>query len=136
MRDFVVVHPYRMMVTLVICHSKRKRCFYVVTGIESLNLENLRTVTPVPFEELNNLHTGSLLARLKLLRSLQDSFALSDWLPEERDAVEAAGLIAFKETAIWKAAFDDVKRLLDEREHMPRGSKERRQQAAHQKQNR
>ena len=80
------------------------------------------------------MHTGSLLSRLKLLRSLQESFELSDWLPEERDAVEAAGLIAFKETEIWKTAFDDVKRLLNEREHMPRGGKEKRQQAACQKQ--
>jgi len=99
-------------------------------------LENLRTVVPIPFEELKELHTGSLLARLKLLRSLQDTFELSDWLPEERDAVKAAGLIAFKETEIWKTAFDDVKRLLDEREHIPRGSKEKRRQAAHKKQNR
>lgn len=101
-----------------------------------MKLENLQTVEPVAFAELNKLHTGSLLARLKLLRSLQDSFDLSDWLPEERDAVEAAGLIAFKETATWKAAFSDVKRLLDDREHMPRGSKEKRQQTAYQKQNR
>ena len=72
----------------------------------------------------------------RALRSLQESFELSDWLPEERDTVEASGLIAFKETAIWKAAFDDVKRLLNDREHMPRGSKEKRQQAAYLKQNR
>lgn len=101
-----------------------------------MNLENLRTVRPIPLEELNELHTGSLLARLKHLRSLQESFELSDWLPEERDTVEASGLIAFKETAIWKAAFDDVKGLLNDREHMPRGSKEKRQQAAYLKQNR
>ncbi|WP_298258885.1 hypothetical protein [uncultured Litoreibacter sp.] len=61
---------------------------------------------------------------------------MSDWLPEERDAVEAAGLIAFKETARWKGAFSDVKRLLDDREHMPRGSKEKRRLAAYSKQNR
>ena len=108
----------------------------VIKGIEGLNLEKLRTAVPIPFEELNELHTGSLLARLRLLRSLQDSFELSDWLPEERDAAEVAGLIAFKESGIWKAAVDDVKRLLNEREHMPRGSKEKRKKAAHQKQNR
>lgn len=101
-----------------------------------MKLEHLRTVKPIALEELNKLHTGSLLARLKLLRSLQDSFDLSDWLSEESDAIEAAGLIAFKETAIWKAAFSDVKSLLDDREHVPRGSKEQRQQAAYLKQNR
>ena len=102
----------------------------------NVELESLRTVEPVAFEELRKFHTGSLLARLKLLRSLQVSYELSDWLPEERDAAEAADLIAFKGTATWKTAFADVKRLLDDREHMPRGSKGKRQQTAYQKQNR
>ncbi len=101
-----------------------------------ISIDNLRTIEPIAIEDLEKLHTGSLLTRLKLLRSLQDSFELSDWLPEERDAVEAAGLIAFKETAIWEAAFADVKQLLDDREHISRGSKEKRQHAAFQKQNR
>ena len=84
-------------------------------GRTIVKLENLRTVEPIAPDELRKLNTGSLLARLKLLRSLQNSFESSDWLPEERDAVEATGLIAFKETAIWEAAFADVKRLLDDR---------------------
>ena len=96
----------------------------------------LQTVEPVTIEELKKCHTCSLLSRLKLLRGLQDSFAVSDWTPDERDTVESAGLIAFKETAIWKSAFSDVKLLLDKRENMPRGSKEKRQKAAHGKQNR
>lgn len=102
----------------------------------TVNLDSLRTVEPASVEALEACHTGSLLARLKRLRSLQDSYENSDWLPEECDAVAAQGLIAFKDTEIWKTAFSDVKRLLDEREHLPRGSKEKRQQDAKHKQNR
>lgn len=94
-----------------------------------INFELLRTVEPIAFEELQTLRTGSLLTRLKRLRALQESFEVSDWLPEERDAVEAAWLIAFKETAVWKDAWSDIKRILDNREHLPRGSKELRQEA-------
>lgn len=101
-----------------------------------INFELLRTVEPIAFDELQKLHTGSLLTRLKRLRALQESFELSDWLPEERDAVEAAGLIAFKQTAVWKDAWSDIKRVLDDREHFPRGSKALRQRAAQQEKKR
>jgi len=102
----------------------------------TVNIDCCRTVEPMAIDEMKHLHTGSLLSRLKLLRSLQDSFDVSDWLPEERDAVEAAGLIAFKESEIWKKAFSDVQELLAQREHLPRGSKEKRKQEAFHKQNR
>ncbi|MCZ4287843.1 hypothetical protein [Hoeflea alexandrii] len=98
--------------------------------------ENPKALKPMPVAELKQLHTGSLLERLKQLRNLQVSYYASDWLREELDAVEAAGLIAFKETDLWREAFDDVKGILAEREHLPRGSKQKRQQAARQKQNR
>ncbi|TLP58344.1 hypothetical protein FEE96_18095 [Parasedimentitalea maritima] len=94
-----------------------------------------RTVKPIGSEELKFLPTGSLLTRLNQLRSLQESFEVSDWLPDERDAVEATGLIAFKNSEQWKIAFSDVKRVLSEREHIPRGSKDKRRKAAHQKKN-
>ena len=102
----------------------------------TFNISNLRTAEPVPEALLLELHTGSLLKRLELLRSLQESFEESDWLPEERDAAEAAGLIAFKNTDRWKTAYSEVKAILAQREHVPRGSKERRREAAQKKQNR
>lgn len=102
----------------------------------TVEIENLKTIVPISVDELKKLHTGSLLSRLKSLRELQDSYEVSDWLPEERDAVQAAGLIAFRKTTSWETAFSDLKSVLSEREHIPRGSKEKRQQAAQQKKNR
>lgn len=96
----------------------------------TIDINNLRTAQSTPKEQLQELHTGSLLKRLELLRSLQGSFEESDWLPEERDAVAAVGLIAFKNTESWKSAFLDVKAILAERENIPRGSKAKRREAA------
>lgn len=102
----------------------------------NVNTDHLRTVEPATADELEEMHTGSLLTRLKKLRGLHDCFEKSDWLVEERDAAARAGLIAFKDQEIWKTAFDDVKSVLAKREHLPRGSKEKRQDAAREKQNR
>ena len=82
------------------------------------------------------MHTGTLLGRVSDLRSLQESFERSGWSLEERDAVAAAGLIAFKDTAIWKQAYSDLKTLLDSREHIDRGGKETRRKAQQGKQKR
>ncbi len=101
----------------------------------TVNIRNLRTAEPIPKTRLVELHTGSLLKRLELLRSLQNAFEESDWSPEEREAVEMAGLIAFKNTDLWKAAYSDLKTVLAQREHLPRGNKDRRRGAARRKSN-
>ena len=98
--------------------------------------KNLNVVAPMAMEDLEVLHTGSLLKRLQSLRALQTSFEVSDWTEAQKKAVEEAGLIAFKESTLWKAAFSDVKKSLSSREHIPRGSKEKRQTAARGKHNR
>ena len=103
---------------------------------KNANIEKLKAVEPIEAYELRELHTGSLLTRLKSLRSLHGSYKDSDWTPEERHSAEAAGLIIFKDTDAWRRAFSDVKAVLSEREHIPRGSKEQRQEAAHLKKNR
>lgn len=102
----------------------------------SVNFNILRTLEPIDVETLKSMHTGTLLRRLKALRSMQERFEDSDWTEEDRDAVAAAGLIAFKNTDIWKAEWTVVKELLAKREHIPRGSKELRRAAARAKQNR
>ncbi len=102
----------------------------------AINFDILRTMEPVDAETLKNMPTGALLQRLKTLRSMQERFEDSDWTEEERDAVTDAGLIAFKNTEIWRSAWSDVKTLLAEREHIPRGSKDRRRAAQRAKQNR
>ncbi|ASP35492.1 hypothetical protein CHH27_21465 [Labrenzia sp. VG12] len=86
----------------------------------SKSIATLKTMKPVPPEDLEKLHTGSLLTRLQGLRSLHASFETSDWSPEARDAVEAAGLVAFKDTEIWQTAFQNLKQRLSRREHFPR----------------
>ncbi len=80
------------------------------------------------------MHTGSLLKRLQRLRSLHESFEQSDWSKDERDSV--ADKIAFKNTQAWKDAWCQLNDVLSEREHLKRGSKKLRQQAAFEKQNR
>ena len=102
----------------------------------SIDFRSLRTVKPLGVEELQRMHTGTLLKRLSNLRSLQESLEKSDWSLEERDTVAAAGLIAFKDTAIWKQAYSDLKTLLDSREHIDRGGKETRRKAQQRKQKR
>lgn len=94
------------------------------------------TIGPMTLSELQKLHTGSLLRRLEHLRTLEESYEVGDWYPEERDAHEAAGLIGVKNSERWRIAFRDVKTVLSDREHLPRGSKEKRQMAAREKQNR
>jgi len=102
----------------------------------SVDIRSLRTVTPLTDEELQRMHTGTLLRRLSDLRSLPESFEKSDWCQEEFDAVVAAEFIAFKDTAIWKQAYSDLKTLLDSREHIDRGGKEARREAQQRKQTR
>lgn len=112
-----------------------KGCCWAMTDV---NLDRLKTVKPVSMEQLNKLHTGSLLTRLQALRSLSldESFDCCDLTLAEVDAVKKAGLIGFKNSDLWAEAFRDVKAVLAEREHLPKGSKEARQLAAKEKQNR
>jgi len=92
----------------------------------NIDLNALRTVRPLDRNTLDSMHTGSLLSRLNALRELQQSFEMSDWSEEETRAVEAAGLIAFKDSLIWREAYAMLKEVLSDREHMPRGGEERR----------
>ncbi len=90
----------------------------------------IKFVDPVSMERLKTMHTGSLLTRLQNLRSLDIDFEHSDWDENELKHNMATGQIVFKETELWKTAFSEVKELLAQREHIPRGSKEKRREAA------
>ena len=94
----------------------------------------LRVVEPMDKDALERLHTGSLLARLKALRSLHERAEETDWSADEISATR--GMIAFKSTDLWKSAMADVKAVLAGREHVERGGKEKRRQAAHAKKHR
>ncbi|SNZ19383.1 hypothetical protein [Cohaesibacter gelatinilyticus] len=79
-------------------------------------------------EDLEKLHTGSLLSRLQKLRALEESESSSDWLASELPSAEE--FVLFKETDAWRTAYDDLKSVLDAREHIPRGGKEKRREQA------
>jgi len=91
-------------------------------------------IEPMSKDDLSQLHTGSLLTRLEHLRKLPESFEASDMSVDEE--LSARDKIAFKNTAVWKEAWSDLKEELSGREHRKRGSKERRQQDAFEKKNR
>jgi hypothetical protein len=92
------------------------------------------TVAPMKNSDVEKLNTKALIARLAQLRKLTERAGLSDLTEEEIGKTE--GLISFKNTSIWRDAWADVKRALSKREHVQRGSKERRRQEAFQKKHR
>ncbi|KZK87126.1 hypothetical protein PsAD13_00394 [Pseudovibrio sp. Ad13] len=100
----------------------------------AIGISELKTVSALQFDQLQSLHTGTLLTRLKALRSLHECEEQADWTNEEKLAVRSSGLIAFKSEENWKLAFADVKAVLATREHIPRGGKQARQERAQQKQ--
>ena len=71
----------------------------------------------IPADQLNALHTGTLLARLEKLRECEESFQCSDWFCDgEREPDSAfTELIEFKNTDSWKLAFAEVKEVLKKR---------------------
>lgn len=91
-------------------------------------IANYRTAEPMDIEELERLHTGTLLTRLQLLRSLHERPEDADLDKEE--LAQLVDVIAFKNTEQWRLASADVKAVLATREHLPKGSKEKRQQSA------
>lgn len=101
---------------------------------KDVKLNLIRTVEPVSLQELEQMHTGTLLKRIERLRGLHQSPDLCDW--SDAEIVASSHLIAFKNTEIWKSAWADIKNVLAGREHLKRGSKELRQEAAKSKQNR
>lgn len=80
--------------------------------------------------------TRALLKRLEDLHRLHETCEDTDWDEEERDAVTASGLIAFKDTAIWKQAYANVKAVLQTRDHVDRGGKQARRSVQQEKQRR
>ena len=74
-----------------------------------------RAVAPVPKAALEAMPTGALLARLQRLRWCEESAETSDLTDAERGSV--SGSILFKSDPAWRAAYDDLKRVLAGREH-------------------
>src|SRR5262245_16918448 len=77
-----------------------------------------KPIPPISLEELENLSTKQLLARLRQLHQCEESALHSD----RDDASNASGTILFKDTSEWKAAYEQVKGKLSLREHVPNGA--------------
>jgi hypothetical protein len=81
-----------------------------------------RSVPVATPEGLRGMPTKALLARLARLRFCEESLSDSDITPEEAQTVDG---ILFKDTVEWKSAFDELKLVLAEREHVPRPNEKR-----------
>ncbi len=74
----------------------------------------MNAVEPKSIEELEAMHTGSLMSRRKALLQCKESASLSG-----QDAREVSGLIEFKDTSEWQRAYSDLKQILSQRENVP-----------------
>ncbi len=67
-------------------------------------------------EELKKLNTKRLLNYLKLLHKCEESFEKSD--SDENIDLTNDNFIQYKQTEKWKLAYQNVKLILSEREHI------------------
>jgi len=86
-----------------------------------VSLQQMSSRVPVlDLAAIEGMHTGSLLTRLQNLQQCEECFNRSDrfGLEDEPDA-EVTGYIEFKDSPAWIAAYNEVKEILANREHMP-----------------
>lgn len=86
-------------------------------------------------EELENMHTGTLMKRRKALLECEESYVVSVMYKEEEENKPAPGVIQFKDTPEWKQAYEELKSVLSTRENIlnKKERKELRQQRAKKK---
>jgi hypothetical protein len=72
------------------------------------------TVERKSLDELESMHTGSLMHRRKALLQCEESFDSSDKLERK-----VTGVIEFKNTSEWQCAYNDIKQVLSQRENVP-----------------
>ncbi len=77
-----------------------------------------RSIKVIEFDELNKLHTGTLMARRKTLLQCEESLSDSDRLPGYEIELD---IIEFKQTKEWEVAYQDLKKVLKNREHWEKG---------------
>jgi len=69
-------------------------------------------------DELESMHTGSLMSRRKALLSCEESFRLSDRYGYEPEP-DPSLYIEFKDNPRWQQAYDELKAVLATRENVP-----------------
>jgi hypothetical protein len=75
-----------------------------------------RALQPIARDQLSDMSTGALLARLKRLQWCEESREFSALSDEEVAAAES--LILFKSDHAWWSAYADVREILGTREHL------------------
>jgi len=80
----------------------------------------------VSLEELQTMHTGSLMSRRKALLACEQSLNDTDRQDEDMPNSPETGMIEFKDSPQWRQAYDEIKQVLATREHVP-DREERRQ---------
>ncbi len=75
-----------------------------------------RALQPIERDQLEGMPTGALLARLKRLHWCEETREWSDLSDEE--LVKAEGLILFKADPAWRAAYAEIRDVLQTREHV------------------
>ena len=71
-------------------------------------------------EELEKMHTGSIMSRRAALLKCEESFEMSDRNGyETKPNVSQTGLIEFKNTPEWQQAYKELKKVLSARENVP-----------------
>ena len=71
-------------------------------------------------EELEKMHTGSIMSRRAALLKCEESFEMSDRNGyETKPNVSQTGLIEFKNTPEWQQAYKELKKVLSTRENVP-----------------
>ncbi len=71
-------------------------------------------------EELEKMHTGTLMSRRAALLKCEESFEASDHsVYNVKPSASVTGFIEFKDTPEWQHAYNQLKEVLATREHVP-----------------
>ena len=71
-------------------------------------------------EDLNDMHTGTLMNRRAALLKCEESFEASDLDDHEtKPSSKNSGFIEYKNTAEWQQAYKELKNLLSTRGNLP-----------------
>ena len=71
-------------------------------------------------EELEKMHTGTLMSRRAALLKCEESIEASDHaVYESKPSASITAVIEFKDSAEWKKAYKQLKDVLATREHVP-----------------
>lgn len=92
--------------------AEKLKCYKAVKPKKIIGLAN--PIEPKTLVELEAMHTGSLMNRRKALLKCPETSTLP-----ELDKALPNGDIRFKDTAVWRKAYQDLKSVLDLREHLP-----------------